>query len=247
MKTTCLHLQKGGVGKTSISGSLACELTKRGKTILIDVDPQGNSSSWFLTEAPKHELAEVLQGKIELDQAIVKAGELDLIPTFGLDGELKLYGESKLADEPFIFCDLVEELEKLGYDFVILDLSPGIGRLEKSAILSADEVITPLTPDTFSLDGLEIFAHELQKLLKSFRKSVRHNKLVINAYDGRIKQHQEILEQAKKTVGYEKFVVPVDPAFRKAQSAHLPIQDLKGSEMAKNETLTAIKKLAEVI
>ena len=60
-KTIAFHLQKGGVGKTTISGTLACQSALDGyKTLLIDVDPQGNASSWFLKKTPKYELADVV-------------------------------------------------------------------------------------------------------------------------------------------------------------------------------------------
>lgn len=235
------------MGKTSLSCSIAYELAKKAKTILVDVDPQGNSSSWLLAEAPEFELADVLQGKCELTQAIVQAGPLSIIPTFGIDGELKNYGESKLADEPFVFCDLVEELAKLKYKYAIFDLSPGFGRLEKAAIIAADEVITPMTPDAFSLDGIEIFSNELRKLIKAFRRNPSHRKIVVNGYDDRIKQHNEILPKALAAQGFDKFIVAVDPVFRKAQAAHLPIQEVKGGDKAKAETLKAIKDIAEAI
>ena len=60
-KTIAFHLQKGGVGKTTISGTLACQSALDGyRTLAIDCDPQGNLSSWFLSEPPKYELADVL-------------------------------------------------------------------------------------------------------------------------------------------------------------------------------------------
>jgi cellulose biosynthesis protein BcsQ len=61
-KTISFHLQKGGVGKTTISGTLACQSALDGyRTLLVDVDPQGNASSWFLNAAPTYELADVVQ------------------------------------------------------------------------------------------------------------------------------------------------------------------------------------------
>ena len=163
-KTIAFHLQKGGVGKTTISGTLACQSALDGfKTLLIDVDPQGNASSWFLKKTPKYELADVVQGRCYINDAIVPVDQvknLYLLPTFGIGGVLKNYSETKLSEEPFVLQDLVNELTK-DFDHIILDLSPGLGRLERSAIIASDEVITPMTPEVFSLDGLEIFIDEL--------------------------------------------------------------------------------------
>ena len=72
-KTISFHLQKGGVGKTTISGTVACQSALHGyTTLLIDVDPQGNASSWFYDGQLSFELSDVLQGKCFFQEAIVE-------------------------------------------------------------------------------------------------------------------------------------------------------------------------------
>ena len=249
-KTISFHLQKGGVGKTTISGTLACESALSGiKTLLIDVDPQGNSSSWFLKKSPKYELADVLQGKCFFHEAILpveNVADLYILPTFGIGGTLKNYSETKLADEPYVIQDLINEVSK-EYEHIILDLSPGLGRLEKSALIASDEVITPMTPEIFSLDGLEIFIEELKKIKKNLRSEVKHEKVIINSFDERIKQHNDIYHIASKGV-FEIFRIPVDPIFRKSQELSIAPQLYKvDSRGLKDKTVEAIKKLNEVI
>ena len=221
-KTVAFHLQKGGVGKTTISGTLACQSAlSSNKTLIIDCDPQGNVSSWFLQSAPKFELADVLQGKCFVGDAIVKIPNIDnlyILPTFGIGGTLKIYSETKLAEEPYVLQDLVSEVSK-DFDHVILDLSPGLGMLERAALIASDEVVTPMTSEVFSLDGLEIFIHELQKLRKNMRSAVKHNKIIINSYDTRIKQHRDIYAAALESGNYKVYLIPVDPIFRKSQEA----------------------------
>lgn len=240
MKTIAFHLQKGGVGKTTLSGTIAHSLKSRGKTLLVDVDPQANSTSWFLTTAPKFELADVLQGNATVSESIVSSEGIDILPSFGLDGTLKVYGENKLSDEPFIFCDLAEELKSMKYDFVIFDLSPSFGKLEKSALLACNEVITPMTPEFFSLDGIEIFSNELNRLAKNFRKAPAHNKIIVNSFDARIAQHIEIRSKISE-LNYTVFTIPVDPVFRKSQAAHCSPQDF-GS--MKNETISSLNVIS---
>jgi len=249
-KTISFHLQKGGVGKTTISGTLACQSAMDGyKTLLIDVDPQGNASSWFLKQAPKYELADILQGRCYIEEAIVKLPQLDnlyIIPTFGINGNLKNYSETKLAEEPFVIQDTVNELKK-EYPHLILDLSPGLGRLEKAALIASNEVITPMTPEVFSLDGLEIFKDELVKIKKNFRSNVQHTKIIINSYDERIKQHKEIV-QAASGGAFSVFMIPVDPVFRKAQETSMVPQLYKDHFRGmKNKTLQSILELENVI
>jgi len=249
-KTIAFHLQKGGVGKTTISGTLACQSALSGiKTLLIDLDPQGNSSSWFCTENPKWELSDVVQGKCFPQEAIVEVQQvpnLYILPTFGVGGTLKLYSETKLADEPFVIQDLINEFKGI-YDHVILDLSPGLGRLERSALIASDEVITPMTPEAFSLNGLEIFIDELSRLRKNFRAKIAHNKVVINSYDNRIKQHRDIYEAASAG-NFKIFQIPVDPVFRKSQEKKIAPQLFKENNKGlKDKTKSVFEDMEEEI
>jgi cellulose biosynthesis protein BcsQ len=94
MKTIAVSVQKGGVGKISLSVSLAAELaTLSGATLLIDADPQGNASAWIGEETINAELADVLLDRTVLEKAIVKTGApgLFLLPTAGFGGDLKTF------------------------------------------------------------------------------------------------------------------------------------------------------------
>jgi|SRR5690554_2282827 chromosome partitioning protein len=245
-KTISFHLQKGGVGKTTISGTLACESAKQGySTLLVDVDPQGNASSWFYTGELSWELSDVLQGRCFIQEAVVEIPampNLFLLPTFGIGGGLKQYAETKISDEPYVLQDLVKELATT-FDRIILDLSPGLGKLERSALIASDEVITPMTPEVFSLDGLEIFISELEKIKKNLRSPVRHEKIIINSYDERIKQHKEIY-QAAMSGSFLVFKIPVDPVFRKAQERNIAPQAYRARGRGlKPGTIEAIGKI----
>ena len=243
MKTVAFHLQKGGVGKTTLSGTMAYEASKKGKTILIDCDPQGSMSSWFLSGF-KYELADVLNGSVAVKDAIENMfTNLDIIATFGLDGGLKLYEEISLGKESFIFCDLFEKLKELGYQYVIADLSPGIGKLEKAVLTACDDVVTPMAPEYFALDGIQIFTSELAKLKRAMQRGARHSIIVLNAFDARIKQHRDIAD-ATQNLPYKIVTVPVDPVFRKSQAKGIAPQAFGG---IKPQTEIAIKNLGGML
>jgi chromosome partitioning protein len=202
-----------------------------------------------LKDAPKYELADVIQGKCFAQEAIVPLAiipHLFILPTFGIGGSLKNYSETKLAEEPYVLQDLITELQKT-YEHIILDLSPGLGRLERSALIAVDEVITPMTPEVFSLDGLEIFINELNRFKKNLRSNVKHSRIVINSFDERIRQHRDIYDAACKGT-YTVYKIPVDPLFRKAQEASMPPQLFKShGKGLKPKTVEAIKALDSAI
>ena len=246
-KTISFHLQKGGVGKTTISGTLACESALQGfKTIIVDLDPQGNASSWFLIDKTSYEVSDVLQGRCFIHEAIVPittVPNLFILPSFGIGGDLKKYGENFIDKEPYVIKDLVEQLSK-NFDHIILDLSPGLGNLEMSALIASDEIITPMTPEIFSLDGLEIFIHELISIKARFHSEVEHKKVIINSFDERIHQHKSILKAALKGE-YSIFKIPVDPVFRKAQESHRAPQmyKMRGKGL-KTQTQRSIEEIS---
>ena len=250
-KAIAFHLQKGGVGKTTVSGTIGCQSAMNGrKTLLIDCDPQGNLSSWFLDSTPRYELADVLQGKCYVDEAIVSLASIEnlyILPTFGIGGTLKNYSETKLADEPFVIQDLIKDISDK-FDHIILDLSPGLGRLERAALIASNEIITPMTPEVFSLDGLEIFIDELARLKKNYKSSVKHNKIIINSFDERIRQHRDIFNAAEASGKFSVFKIPVDPIFRKSQEANqVPqVYKVRGRGM-KATTTDALKMIDKMI
>lgn len=220
MRSVAFHIQKGGVGKTTLSGNIAALASDSKRVVLIDCDPQGNSSSWFLTETPRYELADVLQGSVSVKQALVSVREnLSILPTFSLDGVLKQYAETRLNDEPFIFEELVGELASLGFDLAIFDLSPGMSRLEKSVLLAMDEVVVPLTPEYFSVDGITTFNNELGKLNKNFRRRVRFDRIVCNAINHSFRRHREFVA-ALQALDYELYLVPQDARLAESQIRH---------------------------
>ena len=127
MKKIVIAIQKGGVGKTTVSVSIAAELAMEGKKVLlIDADSQGNTTS-NLVESFEYDLGEVLFGKVDVEKAIVPTSipNLYLIPTLAIsEGDtngLKLYRSMQASREPFIFVDLVNVIQELGFDYCNFD------------------------------------------------------------------------------------------------------------------------------
>lgn len=253
MKTIAFALQKGGVGKTSLAVALAGELAKEaGATVLLDLDPQGNTSGWLHPEVDLEAadiLIELYNGKTpNLKNALVKTGfpGLSILPTKGLDGQLHLFADTMAINKPLLLRNLMRSIAPLGYSYCILDLSPYFGPLEKTALLASDETITPATADIFGPDGLLIFAENLKQLRADYETArPAYKRIIVNALDRRIPQHEKSLNEIKSTAaGLTIYTIPTDPIFRKAQGAGLTIQELNG---AKEETKAEINRLAKDI
>ena len=223
MKVIAFHIQKGGVGKTTTSVNIAYSLAQLGKKVLlVDCDAsQGSATTWLLKDGTDSELADILQGT-KVEEAIINIrGNIDLIPCYATSGELKKYSETQLMDEPYIFLEFIDEVEKLNYDYILYDLGPGMFRLEKAVLASADEVISPLSAEFFSLDGLKIFETELNKIkadkmLARINKIIAHKKMIVNGYNRSFSRHKLSLECLKER-NYDIYIIPQSSKIAESQ------------------------------
>ena len=250
MKTFACALSKGGTGKTSCAVSIAVELSRLGRTLLVDVDPQGNATSWVGGETIETELADVLFGHKTIKEAIYQTAEKNLfiLPTAGLNGQLREYQQNKSPSEPFAFTDLLEEVKDL-FDYCVIDTSPAFTSLEKSAIAASDEVLAILQLDEFSADGFQIFGDNLKSMKKQLHIPAEKAKLlriILNSKDNRLSIQKEFYDSIMQLeqFGYKIFTVPVDQAFKKAQSSHVSLQQTGN---AKTETLSVFKDIAKAL
>jgi len=248
MKTVTLANMKGGTGKTSVSVTLAAELAKHNKTLLLDFDPQANTTAWAAPDNYNPEtspdIADVLQGKAAAKAAIfpTDTDNLYLLPTVGIGGDLKNYVEN--AGELQInkaIKNLIAEISRQGFKYCIIDLSPAFGKLERAALISATETITPILADRFSFDGLEAITANLEELQSLVEHPIaEYKRLIVNAMDGRIKRHAEILAKIKEESKQTIYTLPIDQVFFRAQNQSRMIQTMD----AKPETLAEISRLA---
>ena len=248
MKTITFALQKGGTGKTSVAVSVASELAKTSKVVLIDADPQGNASAWYNNELTA-ELSDVLTNKATIGDALVSTGvpNLFMIPTAGVGGGLNGYQKTDAHGKPEAMLDVTDELAK-AFDYCIIDTSPHFGPLEESCFIASDEVIPVMMIDRFSFDGLEIFMTNLSDLktrAKRVSKPAVIKRLVLNSKDNRLSTQAGKVEALTQTLpsGMQLHIIPVDQAFKKAQDQHEPIDNVE----AKKETLETIAEIAKAL
>lgn len=230
---------KGGVGKTSLSVALAGQFALMGKrVVIIDCDVQGNSTSWLLgDEMPDRELAGVLLGDYDVAEATVPYSQgVSIVPTLHSD-LLGNYARTGSGNEPYAIADLTEDLDA---DVVMLDLGPGMGALERAALLATDEVVLVMTPEYFAIDGVSAWASQAKALEKGMRATLNYSRLVVNGLNRSIEQMVRITAEAK-TVARHTYTIVQDPVFRKAQEQHVLPQSIG----LKAENDAALIKLAE--
>ena len=233
MKTICIYNNKGGVGKTSIAGAISVELVIKGKKVLmVDIDSQGNLSTQFMNKAPiENELADYLNDySIGLNSCIYKTryDNLYIIPSKEMIAGGKLNdwftnGAVKTENSD-IAKYLVEDAEKLGFDYLIFDTAPAFSEANKKFILASDEVIPVLQVAKSSMDGLLNYYASLQKLKRRNTKPLS-NKIIFNQFE-RTKAVQKALLPTIEEMENKKYLIPVDQAFRKAELGGIAAQEI---------------------
>lgn len=241
MKSVAFHIEKGGSGKTTMCGNVAAELASREKVLMIDGDPQGNLSSWYLVDDFAYDLADVLQGKASVEAATIQVRDnLWILPTAPIGGELKAWSETALFQKPFAFHDLISKLHR--FDIVLFDLGPGISNLEKSILAVMDEVVGVLAAEYFSADGLEIFEHEIEQLRHDRRATFATDKLVINRVNRSYAIHKAYLEQYEK-LRYKVFTIGQSTGI----SDCVPMHETLFEHAPKDRNTGEFKRLAQEI
>ena len=201
IKIFALANQKGGVGKTTTAVNLSACLAKEGKRVLlVDIDPQGNSTSGLGIQ--KHSLKyciyNVLIDDYPLEMVIqqTETKNLDIAPaTLNLAGaEIELVPmfsrESKLDDALSYVKDM--------YDYILIDCPPSLGLLTFNAFTAATDVLIPIQCEFYALEGLSQLMNSINLASQYLNKDLNIGGVVLTMYDSRTKLSQEVAEEVKK-------------------------------------------------
>ena len=217
--------RKGGTGKTSTTGNVAHELARTHRVALVDADPQGSLSAWLLNSSErKGELADVLFERKDLAACLRQVREgLYLLPSY-LSGDLRKYAETQAGSEPYAFKDLCDKLEAQGFQFVLVDLAPGLGTFEQSAIAAMDRALLILEPEYLSVEGLGGLLDDVEAVIRKRHAQVRYNWLVANRVNAGFARHKTYLSALKERwKDYRIFLVRQGSAVSESQTVHEPL------------------------
>jgi chromosome partitioning protein len=193
-------LSKGGVGKTTTSVNLAAGLALAGfKVLLVDTDTQGQAA-YLLGQKTQVGLTELVTGELPAEETIVQARE----NLWLLAGGRSLAGIKRLIDRKdfggeLTLLEALESVEK-HYDYVIVDTSPGWDPLTVNVLYYVNELITPVSLEVMTLQGLVEFLKSLSSVQK-YRSEVALNYILPTFLDNRVKNPRAILDRLKELYG----------------------------------------------
>jgi len=188
------------VGKTTTSVNLAASLAIEGKrTLLVDVDPQGNSTTGLGIDRAQLTLSlyDVLAGKCLLGEVLrqTEIPQLLLIPSTKdlIGAEIELVAAER---REFWLKDAVTPLREL-YDYILLDSAPSLGLLTLNALTAADSLLVPIQSEYYALEGLSALLETMRLVQKDLNPNLRLEGIVITMFDGRNRLSHQVVEEIR--------------------------------------------------
>ncbi len=220
--------QKGGVGKTTTAINLGASLALAEKDILlIDADPQGNSTSGLgiNREEIQKGLYDTYAGRCTVEEAISPSGmqHLDIIPsTIDLLGvEVELVGKEGREG---ILSGLISEIKK-EYKYILIDCPPSLGLLSLNALVAARSVIVPVQCEYYALEGLSLLTRTLHLVRNSFNPYLEIRGILLTMYDSRNSLSGQVAGEVRRHFGEKVFdtVIPRTVTLAEAPSHGKPV------------------------
>lgn len=227
-KVIAIANQKGGVGKTTTSINLSASLADKGKKVLvIDTDPQGNTTSGFGIDKNDLEdtIYELILGECSIHDCIIKEviKNVSLLPSNVnlAAAEIELIGIDK---KEYILKNEVDYVREQ-FDFIIIDCPPSLNALTINALTTADSVLVPIQCEYYALEGLSQLIHTVNLVKERLNPELEIEGVVFTMYDSRTNLSMQVVENVKSHLNQNiyKTMIPRNIRLAEAPSYGMPI------------------------
>ena len=220
--------QKGGVGKTTTSINLSSCIAEKGKRVLvIDIDPQGNTTSGYGIEKNQldNTIYELILGDCSIEDCILKEvyPNISVLPSNVnlAAAEIELIGVEK---KEYILKNEVDWV-KDRYDFIIIDCPPSLSLLTVNAMTTADSVLVPIQCEYYALEGLSQLIHTVNLVKERLNPALEMEGVVFTMYDSRTNLSAQVVENVKSHLSQNVYntLIPRNIRLAEAPSYGKPI------------------------
>lgn len=239
-KTISIVNQKGGVAKTTTAINLAAALALSGKkTLLVDMDPQGNASSGLGIETDQlgYSIYDVLINGRKISDTIHKT-EVDKLVV--LPSNIQLAGAEielvYLEDREFLLKKALVEVKDF-FDYIIVDCPPSLGLLTLNSLVAATSVLIPIQCEYYALEGLSKLINTIDLVKGGLNKELEIEGVLMTMFDGRTNLSVQVVDEVKKYFGSKLFsaIIPRNVRVSESPSYGKPVilyaPHSKGAEM----------------